>query len=564
MATTEEVKIKFTADVEALKASMTKAGASTKEINAAVRQLTKEYAAADKAAKAAAKSAGQLGDKTKASVGVAQRVMATFGGATGAAGGKLAQLTEAANIAGTQFGALGTAGVAFVGTIALVAGGAVMAYQAMDALADSATLAHDRLLEIDGAEKAPIALGEALAQWDEATLKLEASTALLTTQLATYLLPGVSDILDKVTAAISGYEKLWGAISGGTITTEQAGRSVLAVGQSVLLVSTGIDTLAESAANAGPRLTDLSKITADLTAEELALGIAYGTIVDESDKATTSTKRLAAAQVDAAAVAMEATNAAYVAMGKEAEKLERDRAYAAEQEAKRTADFIAGLELRAATTQATAEIEIAAWQQQLAANSALSRAVSDGYLGSLGLAVAVADAKVAAAEDGSAAEMAAAQKAFAVKQAMSIATIGAEAPGMLFSMIGNLALALGPAAIPVAAAIVGTTVAASLVAVASAPPPQFQDGGVIRQARDHQTIGASAGEGIVTRRGMAALGEEGLDALNQRRAGGGGGATAVQMRYRHRDLGIVLRDHMRLDTPLARALDSAKPPGRRR
>jgi hypothetical protein len=35
-------------------------------------------------------------------------------------------------------------------------------------------------------------------------------------------------------------------------------------------------------------------------------------------------------------------------------------------------------------------------------------------------------------------------------------------------------------------------------------------------------------------------------------------------RYRHRDLSIVMRDHLRMDTPLTRQLDQAQPPGRRR
>ena len=102
--------------------------------------------------------------------------------------------------------------------------------------------------------------------------------------------------------------------------------------------------------------------------------------------------------------------------------------------------------------------------------------------------------------------------------------------------------------------------ALQIAQVASESPPSFAIGGVVEA--DHRMIQAAPGEGVVTRRGMSALGPDGLAALNRGRQGGGGGDELV-MRYRHRDLSIVLRDHLRLDTPLARALDGATVPGRR-
>jgi hypothetical protein len=92
---------------------------------------------------------------------------------------------------------------------------------------------------------------------------------------------------------------------------------------------------------------------------------------------------------------------------------------------------------------------------------------------------------------------------------------------------------LGPGA-PAAAAAVATTATATQLAVISAQkPPDFPTGGLVADRLpggaaangDHFAISAQASEGIVTGRGMDALGRDGLDAINTQ--GGGGGNTFI-------------------------------------
>ena len=91
----------------------------------------------------------------------------------------------------------------------------------------------------------------------------------------------------------------------------------------------------------------------------------------------------------------------------------------------------------------------------------------------------------------------------------------------------------GVAATPGAvAAIVGPALATQLAAINKQEPPQFATGGMVsgRAAMDHVAIMATPGEGVLTERGVAAVGgPQGVDALN--RGGGGGGAGQLVAVY---------------------------------
>lgn len=92
---------------------------------------------------------------------------------------------------------------------------------------------------------------------------------------------------------------------------------------------------------------------------------------------------------------------------------------------------------------------------------------------------------------------------------------------------------LGPGAIPAALATAAPATAVQLARINNIQPPTFAAGGVTGRAfgsgsaPDHVTIQADPREGIVSPRGMDALGAKGLDQLN---AGGGMGPTNITLK----------------------------------
>ena len=70
----------------------------------------------------------------------------------------------------------------------------------------------------------------------------------------------------------------------------------------------------------------------------------------------------------------------------------------------------------------------------------------------------------------------------------------------------------------IAAAASAAAVNAQIPIILARKPPEFHVGGRIKGSTDEVGIAALAGEGVVSRRGMSEIGEEGLRRLNQ---GGG-------------------------------------------
>lgn len=72
-------------------------------------------------------------------------------------------------------------------------------------------------------------------------------------------------------------------------------------------------------------------------------------------------------------------------------------------------------------------------------------------------------------------------------------------------------------AVPAGVAIAGGALSAQLALINSQEPPTFHVGGVVgpgSQSPDERDIRAQTGEGVINRRGMSNLGEEGLNAIN--------------------------------------------------
>ena len=96
--------------------------------------------------------------------------------------------------------------------------------------------------------------------------------------------------------------------------------------------------------------------------------------------------------------------------------------------------------------------------------------------------------------------------------------------------------------------------------VAAQEPPSFHLGGIVGSRPDERQITARAGEGVLTRQGVQAIGgEAGLAAANR---GQGGGPMVVQMVYRHKVLDAVLSDSVRRGGPIGAAINRRSPRGR--
>ena len=219
-----------------------------------------------------------------------------------------------------------------------------------------------------------------------------------------------------------------------------------------------------------------------------------------------------------------------------------------ETRAKAAENYAAQLDAQAAAdeerSRAGFEAEIARVQElQRARAQATQEYLFSGIAAAATLAQAVADS----AEEGSAAQQAAAIAAFRLNQAGSIGTIAintAEAITKAIALFGPPPSPAGVAGIAFASAI-GLAQAA---AVAAQAPPSFHTGGVIASnplAPDETMIVARKGEEVRTRQEQ-----------------GGGANVTVQMVYQHRIFDSFVMDNMRqAGSPLRREIHKAS--GRR-
>ena len=136
-------------------------------------------------------------------------------------------------------------------------------------------------------------------------------------------------------------------------------------------------------------------------------------------------------------------------------------------------------------------------------------------------------------------------KAFRAQQSADIAGIAmstAAAIMRVYATIGN------PVAASVAAGAIGALGGVQAGVVASTSPPTFDLGGMVpmgTQGGSGRHVGATveAGEGVLTRQGVRAIGGEEAVANANRGQSSGGGSTSVNLMLRHKVLDVILTEH---------------------
>lgn len=620
---TEQIRLQFIADMDQLKQQMLAGGASVEETEKRIQKLAKAYKVAEKAADKLAKEQEDSAKKTQSALKAIEGLGRVMGGPLGAATGALGDLSDTAEGA---TGAIGQMGMAAVGTVGGVTAalGAVAAYAgAMVALGDAATETMARMDEMGRGELITQGQRDAITDYNVEMSKLSIQMDRVTLALAEAFLPAFNDLAGAVSQSIDDWAwlanhfgitadrfatltRLWTdahpvlAVLTGDLTnlrsvlaelsgsqekvdtatqgsTKSFGEALAEMG-SVKTITAELDTAVEGLEEKQRKGAEASKRHADALKKQADASAAlYGLIATAAEAGMSTEDKIRAkyderiakiAELEAisgdAAAAEAARKAALyeqdLALGEERDKIEAARAETA---AKQAAE-------KATADQAAHDAQVKYLEAEKAAFDAVTAARNESiqqslqvaeqiYTGMADLAVWAIDKQIESMGHLSETEKKEAKRLWALRQTAAISSIVMSGAVAYMQALATFAPS-GFAAPILAAAVVAPPLALQIAQVASESPPSFAIGGVVEA--DHRTIQAAPGEGVVTRRGMAQLGPDGLAALNRGRMAGGGGEQLV-MRYRHRDLSIVLRDHLRLDTPLARALDGATVPGRR-
>jgi hypothetical protein len=620
----DDVRLRFVADLQQLRQGLEAGGVSASEAKARVAELTKVYSWMEKAAKKAQKEAQVTGKQLEGAMRSVEGAGRAIGGPVGAAIGLLGDLeASATGLAATVGSTLGIAAGAAAAAVIGLGAASVGAFTAMDSLAESTRTAIERLEQITGPEQAARGAAEAVEAWDQATLRLEATTAALTTQLGADLLPTAARVLESVlevadafrwleegaTSLISRTDRLrlaFGFMTGGaSVVIEQINRlrdTLTPTSEALVDMADSSERLAAQSievaalqrkrAEADRLLADeqryLEKRTREREAAQRAAAAAAERVAGASDKLATITRDLTMAvearaagesdasaaielgyqrQLDAIAELEETSgrrdlaDAARAAASQQREIELTD--LAAQESAKRAAyveqvaaaAYAAEEVRREAARETSRQLEAIEAERRQTTNEATA-AAAEGFVE---LADWALEQQIAAAESGGESQKKAALRAWKVRQTLAIASATFDFAAAYMGLLAAYA-PLGFGAPIAAAATAVPPYALALAKIASAPPPSFALGGLVEA--DHQIAAVAPGEAVLTRRATQALGRDTIERMN---AGvDGGQPAALVMRYRHRDLSTVLADHLRLDTPLARALDGAKKPGRRR
>ena len=164
------------------------------------------------------------------------------------------------------------------------------------------------------------------------------------------------------------------------------------------------------------------------------------------------------------------------------------------------------------------------------------------------------------AQDGTEAQKKASRAAFAIQQASAIATI-------TIATAQAVAQALAAGVPPfnlIQAAAVGAAGAAQLGAVIATPAPTFHTGGAIggsKMAPDEVGIRAKSGEGVLTGRGMDAIGgRQGL--IDANRGVSRAPELVIVQKYQHRAFGAFTQDNVRMvNSPIRKAIKGKRKVG---
>ena len=150
----------------------------------------------------------------------------------------------------------------------------------------------------------------------------------------------------------------------------------------------------------------------------------------------------------------------------------------------------------------------------------------------------------------------AARKAFEVNKALQIAQVVVNTAAAVAS-----ALASAPPPFNALAAAGAAAAGAVQLATVQSTEPKFHKGGLIGQP-DEQTAIVRRGEAVLNPMGRSLLGDDTIRAANAG-MGSGSGGHAVQVVYKHKSFDYFVRDHLRTNATLPRALNAGRRLGQR-
>lgn len=278
---TEYVDVVFRAQLANIEQELAKLPGSTdKQARAVLRTLNRMARQADREYRDIARSALDAAErKEKAFEGV-KLAAEGLGGAIGETAGIVEKMVQSSQALGAALGPTGAMiGAATVG-LGLLAAGAGAAGYALVSLVNSADEAIDRLREIEGTEPVSQAALEALDDYEQATLGLEAAALELRVALAEDLAPALTTVVDSVSAAVRvttalyrGMQEASEAVTGAGLGTNALRLSVTAtlgpVAGLMMKVAdwTGAsDRLSDALAMARDHLVDTADATDELAA----------------------------------------------------------------------------------------------------------------------------------------------------------------------------------------------------------------------------------------------------------------------------------------------------------
>lgn len=150
----------------------------------------------------------------------------------------------------------------------------------------------------------------------------------------------------------------------------------------------------------------------------------------------------------------------------------------------------------------------------------------------------------------------AARKAFEVNKALQIAQVVVNTAAAVAQ-----ALASSPPPFNALAAAGAAAAGAVQLAMVQSTEPKFHKGGLIGQP-DEQTAIVRRGEAVLNPMGRSLLGDDTIRAANAG-MGSGSGGHAVQVVYKHKSFDYFVRDHLRTNATLPRALNAGRRLGQR-
>lgn len=172
----------------------------------------------------------------------------------------------------------------------------------------------------------------------------------------------------------------------------------------------------------------------------------------------------------------------------------------------------------------------------------------------------LASARIDSMEDVQAAGKSEAKRMFKIQKALAMVGVALDGAQAVIKAFAQFGPPPSPLGIAAAAAA-GIATTASLATIA-AQQPEFPTGGIVPSI-DHRLIAAQPGEAVLNRAAVDRLGPSGVDALNNGHAAPA--QIVITQQYEHRVFDVFVRDNLAEGGPLAAALNQRSgPPGHSR